>query len=115
MFLKICFWVLTILYLLLIIGSSFEVAWALIDWISFILIALGFVALFGLAYNKTIWTRRIWIIITLAVITLWLLYTFYLDKQFGAYPPKTIGDFIATLIGGLPALIACLFYTKKLK
>lgn len=115
MFLRIVFWLLTVFYTLLITASVSEMTWALVDWISFIVVAIGIVSLYGLAYKKQMGTRQAWRLITPMLVIYWIAYTFYLDQHFGAYPAKTTGDAISTLVGGLPILVAAIAYTQKLK
>lgn len=112
---KVLFWLFSGSFTLIIVASSFKVKWTAADWIGDIALGLGMLGLYGYAYKKHIWSKRIWIGITIAISIYWVLYSFYVDQQFGAYPPKTDGDSIITFVGGLPALLSAALYARKLK
>lgn len=101
--------------MLLIVISTLVIQWSVVDWSSNLALFLGFIAFYGLAYNKRIWTKALWQVITSILVMYWLIYTFYLDPRFGAYPPVTAGDYMATLFGGSVPILAAIVYTIKFK
>lgn len=111
---KIFFWFALSSTTLLILVSMIVVNWAFVDWISFIAIYIGLLGLFGYAFNKRIWSGTVWQVMTFSIIFYWLVYSFYLDPKFGAYPPENFGDSMFTFLTLVPIFIANILYTIKI-
>ncbi len=115
MLLKVLFWFFATSYALLLAVTSLTIQWSTVDWLGNAVLVIWFVAFYGLAYRKQIWSKNIWRAVIGISVIYWVIYTFYLDPRFGAYPPKTPDEFIVTLIGGVVPLIAAAVYTMQLK
>ena len=114
MLLKILFWVYAPLYILLVIFSSQEVNWHIVDWLSIVAIIIALLFLFALAYRKNYFSYTTRKLVFIAITAYMLAYIFFLDPNFGAYPGEEFKDAIVTnIVAVLPVFIPAYLYSTK--
>lgn len=82
-------------------------------WLLSILIML--VLLYSYIYGKPVQYGKLWKILLLLSIGYYVLYTLYLDPNYGFYPPTSIFDYLVTLLIPLPGFIGAVLYIKGRK
>jgi hypothetical protein len=111
---KILFWLYCVPFVLLVILSSLDVKWHLVDWISDVAVMTGILILYLYAYNKNLGSNRFRYFIVSLIIVYWIVYVFYLDPHTGAYPRRNdIADILFNIVVVLPVFIADVLYARR--
>jgi hypothetical protein len=112
---KIIFWGYSVIYLSIVILSSLEVKWKIVDWIGVFAVLMGLFILYAYAYNKNYWSKNTRTLIVLMIVAYWSIYSFYLDSKYGAYPGKELSDSIFNTLLLSPIFIAGTLYIRRAK